>query len=71
VGDPPGVGGLLAGEDAHERGLAVAVAPDDADPVALADAERDAVQQRARAVDLADGLQVGQVPRRFGHGNRW
>ena len=63
VGDPAGVGRLAPGQQPQQGGLAVAVAADDADPVALADAERDVVEQGAGAVRLADALQVDEVAR--------
>jgi hypothetical protein len=61
VGDPAPVRFLGLSQQAQQRGLAVAVAPDDADPVALRDAERHAVEQRPGAVRLAHGLDVDQV----------
>ena len=59
--DPPGVGLLEAGHDLQQRRLAVAVAPDDPDPVALTDTEGDLREQRAHAVGLRDQLEVQQV----------
>ena len=59
--DPAGVGLLEAGHHLEQRGLAVAVAADDADPLARADAERDVGEQRADAVGLGDPLEVEQV----------
>ena len=50
VRDAAGVRRLAPGQHPQQRRLAVAVAPDDADAVALADAERDAVEQGAGAV---------------------
>ena len=44
--DPPGVGRLVAGQDRQQRRLAAAVAPDHPDPVAVTDAERDAVEDQ-------------------------
>ena len=46
----PASGASRRVEQPQQRGLAVAVAADDADPVALGDAERDAVEQGAGAV---------------------
>ncbi len=45
----------------QQRGLAVAVAPDDADPLPGRDAERDVGEQRAHAVRLGDALEVEEV----------
>ena len=59
--DPAVVGRLDAGQDPQQRRLAVAVATDDADPVALLDAEADVGQQRPDAVRLGDSLEVDQV----------
>ena len=62
VGDPAGVRRLAPGEQPQQRGLAAAVAADDADPVALADAERDVVEQGAACRSaLLTRLQVDQV----------
>ncbi len=56
--------GLLAADDQAQQGrLATAVTADHADAFALADADRDAVQDRRRAVGLADRLEVDQVGR--------
>src|SRR6185503_18510854 len=53
---------LGARDQAQQRRLAVAVAADDADPVARADAERDVAQDRAeRGVALAGAAQVDEV----------
>ena len=57
----PESGGWLPRQHAQQRGLAVAVAADDADPVAVVEAQRDAVQQRAPGVGDADRLDVQQV----------
>lgn len=65
VGDASGVGLLQLGEHPDEGGLAVAVAADDADPVALGDPERHPVEQGTGAVDLADGLDVDQIDGHF------
>ena len=59
--DPAGVGLLEPGHHLEQRGLAVAVAADDADPLARADAEGDVGEQRADAVRLGDPLEVDQV----------
>ena len=62
--------GLLEPRDQlQQRRLAVAVAADDADPVAGGDAERDVVEHGARGVALGDVLEVDEVARRghFGH----
>ena len=61
AGDPAVVGLLEAAEQPQQRGLAVAVAADDADPLAGADAEADVVEQRADAVRLVHPLEVDQV----------
>ena len=53
VGHPAGVRRLAPGEQPQQGRLAVAVAPDDADAVALADAEGHVVEQVAGAVRLA------------------
>ena len=57
----PASGGSTPASTEHERGLAVAVAADDADPVAVVDAEADAVEQGAGAERLADRLEVDEV----------
>ena len=58
----PVVGLLGLGEHPQQGRLAAAVAPDDADPVAVGDAERDVVEQDPRrAVGLADVLEVDEV----------
>ncbi len=62
-----GVRGLQPGDQAQQRGLAVAVASDDADPVAGGDAERDVAQHGAAAVSLVDRFQVDEVARGGGH----
>ena len=62
---PAVVRGLLPGEHLEQRRLAAAVQADDADPVALVDAERHAVEQRPDAERLRDGLQVDQVGHRY------
>ncbi len=59
--DPAGVGLLDAGHHLEQRGLAVAVAADDADAVAGADAEGDLGEQRPDAVGLRDALEVEEV----------
>ena len=61
AGDPAVVGGLQAGEHPEQGGLAVAVAADDADLVALADAEAHVGQQGSHAVGLVHALQAHQV----------
>ena len=58
---PAGVGLLQPGHHLEQRGLAVAVAADDADPLPRRDAERDLGQQRADAVRLRHPLQVDEV----------
>ena len=55
---------LEAGEHPEQRRLAVAVAADDADPLAHGDAERDVVQQHPDAVRLRDPLEVQEVRHR-------
>ena len=61
LGHPAGVGRHLAAHHLEQRGLAVAVAADDADPLARGDAERDVGQQRAHAVRLRHPLEVEEV----------
>ncbi len=61
--DASGVGLLAADDQAQQGRLAAAVAADHADAFALADADRDAVQDGRRAVGLADRLEVDQVGR--------
>ena len=61
LGHPARVGALTAGEQVEERGLAVAVAADDPDPLARRQAEADLAEQRADAVGLRHPLQVDQV----------
>ncbi len=63
----PASGVLDAGDEAQQRRLAVAVSPDDPDPLAGVDPERDVVQDRAAAVALGDGLEVDEVAGRGGH----
>ncbi len=65
--DPAGVRLLDAHHHVEQRGLAVAVAPDHADPVARADAEGHVGQQRADAVRLGDPLEVEQVGAAVSH----
>ena len=59
--DPATVGGLPAGHQVEQGGLAVAVAPDDADALTLGDAEAHLVEQDPHAVGLGDLLEVQQV----------
>ena len=62
--DPAAVRGADAGEDVQQRGLAAAVEPDHADPVAARDAQRHRVQQHPGRVAghvRGDRLQVDQV----------
>ena len=61
VRHPSGVGRLPAREHPQQRGLAVAVAPHDPDPVAVVEAEADAVQQGAGREGDPDALGVEQV----------
>ena len=62
------VSGCLEPDDQpQQRRLAAAVAPDDADPVAVADADRQVVEHGGRAVGLADRFEVDQVGRVAGH----
>ncbi len=63
VSEPAVVGRLQAGQDAQQRRLAVTVATDDADPVAVLDPEAHVAQQRPDAVGLGDALGVDQVRR--------
>ena len=65
----PGVGGEPAGEHRQQARLAVAVAADDADAVALVDAERDAVEDDLGRVLQVQGLgpeKMCHVPSRLG-----
>ena len=58
-----GVGLHAAGEDAQQRRLAVAVAADDADPVALVDADRDRLEDGlGREVERDRTRRRGDVP---------
>jgi hypothetical protein len=66
-GDPAGVGLLEPGHHVEQRGLAVAVASDHADPLAGPDAERDVREQRADAVRLGHPLEVDEVRRTARH----
>ncbi len=59
--DPAAVRRLEAGHHLEQRGLPVAVAADDPDPLPRADAEGDVGEQRAHAVRLGDALQVEKV----------
>ena len=61
VRDPAGVRLLGLDERLEQGGLAAAVAADDADAVALGDAERDAVHEQPGAVRDGDVLEVDQV----------
>ena len=67
AGHRAGVGVLDAGEQPQQRRLALAVAPDDPDAVALGEPERHVAQHRARAVALVDRVEVDEVARRGGH----
>ena len=53
---PAGVGLVLPGEDAHQRGLAGAVGGDEGDLVAFVDIEADVLEQDLRPVRLGDVL---------------
>src|SRR5690606_41421092 len=55
------VGLLRAGEQAQQRRLAVAVAADDADAVALVDADGDVVEQHAIGQRDVEGLGAEQM----------
>ena len=57
----PASGCSRPGDQPQQRRLPVAVAPDDADPLALGDAERHVGQHRAAAVALGDVLEVDEV----------
>ena len=57
----PESGGRVAGQHLQQRGLAVAVAPDDADRVAVVDAQADRVEQRAGAVADGRAFDIDQV----------
>jgi hypothetical protein len=61
VGHPARVRRASGGEDLQEGGLAVAVAPDDADRIALVHAQADAVQECAGAVADAHAFDVQEV----------
>jgi len=63
-GDPPGVGREPAREQPQQARLAVPVAPDDADPVALRDPDRHRLEHDGRRELQAEGLAAEQV----GHG---
>ena len=63
AGHPAGVRRLGADDQTQQRRLAAAVAPDDADPLAVGDAERHAVQDGRRAVRLADRFEVDRGSR--------
>ena len=52
--DPARVGRQLAGDDPQQRGLALAVAPDDRQAISGSDAERDLMQDPARTEALGD-----------------
>ncbi len=55
-----GVGGLEAGEDPQQRGLAAAVGPHQADAIALVHPERELGEQRRGAERLGDRLTTEQ-----------
>jgi len=61
VRDPARIRLACAGQHLEQRGLAVAVASDDADGVALVDTEADGVEQRAGAVAERRAFDVDQV----------
>ena len=61
MGDPAGIGLPGAGQHLQQRGLAVAVAPDDADCIPIVDTQADLGEQRAGAVTDACALDVDQV----------
>jgi len=61
VRDPAAVGLLQLGEHAQQRGLAVSVAPYDADPISGPDSEADLLEQSPDAVGLVDAFEVDQV----------
>ncbi len=60
-GDAAVVGRSTLGEQAHQGGFAVTVAPDHTDPVALFDSEGDAVQDGAGGEGDADVFSTEQV----------
>ena len=57
----PSSGVPAAGQHVEQGGLAAAVAPDDADPVAVGDPERDPVEHRAGPEHHPGALDVDQV----------
>ena len=61
MGDAARIGLPGAGQHLQQRRLAVAVAPDDADRIAVVDTQADRVEQRAGAVTDARALDVDQV----------
>src|SRR6185295_12972081 len=63
AGERTGVGLLETGDEPQQRRLPVAVAADDADPVARSDTERDVVQDGARGVALPDAVEVDEAAR--------
>jgi hypothetical protein len=63
MGDPAGIDRLAQGHHVEQGGFPVAVAPDDADALADADAEGDLVEQHPRAMPLDDLLKVDKVAR--------
>ena len=56
--DRAAVGLFLVGEDPHQGGLAGAVGPDQADPLAGAEIERHPVQDRLGAVVLLNAFNL-------------
>src|SRR5690606_23312462 len=61
VGHPAGVRLLGPGEQAQQRALAGAVAPDDADPVGLVEPERHRVEKLPGRVPLRDAVEARDV----------
>ena len=67
VDHPTGVRLVHPGQQPQQRGLAVPVAADDADPLGRADTEADAAEEMADAVRLVDAFGIDQIPARSGH----
>ena len=63
AGHAAGIGFAQAREDRHERGLAVTVATDDADPIARVHTDRQLVEDRPVGIAEADRLCAEQVHR--------
>jgi hypothetical protein len=57
----PFIRGLVAGDQLKQRRLALAVAADHTDAIAIGDSERDVLKNRAGGVVLADGAEVDEI----------